>query len=221
MSKLGNVFSQPSRYISKVCWNSIRPYARRLFLEELAKRIGRDYSEITRYELLDEASVHNLVEPIVSQHSPEDVDENHVGEGNEDQAKNIRLVTDGKREVPAAASMSKTPNMVDQHRIPFALQTPMVYRYHRRIITNLRPVAKNAYHPRPTSNSMNVANFGWDSLALENLIDGTSRALRSRAVGGGGCCGAQQEPQMRACFLEESNRRRMSTLRNLLCPTKL
>ncbi|MCJ1378758.1 hypothetical protein MMC17_001857 [Xylographa soralifera] len=106
-SKLGNVFSPPSRYISKVCWNSAKPYSRRVFLEELAQRIGRDYGEITRYELLDKPPVYESIGPVISQCSVEDVDENDAGEDNQDQAENVGLVTDGKREASPAASILK------------------------------------------------------------------------------------------------------------------
>ena len=106
-SKLGHVFSPPSRYISKICWNSAKPYSRRVFLEELAKRVGRDYSEITKYELLNKPLVYGSIEPVISHCSVEDGDENYAGEDNQDQAENVRLVTDKKKEAAPAASILK------------------------------------------------------------------------------------------------------------------
>ena len=74
-SKLGNVFSPPSRYISNVTWKSTKPYARRVFLEELAKQIGRDYDEITNYQLLDKPLTYESVDPLISSCLVEDADE--------------------------------------------------------------------------------------------------------------------------------------------------
>ena len=108
-SELGNIFSPPSRYISKVCWNSARPYTRRIFLEELAKQIGHDYGEITRYELLNKPLVYKSVELVISHCSVEDADEDHAVKTIEAEPGSLDLSpdTNGTREAPPAASILK------------------------------------------------------------------------------------------------------------------